>query len=117
MGVGLGRGGGVARGGGELDADGTDHGGRVFLPEAGLGERCDAFETVDLRAQDSSVGVELRREGGKRTAVNAFLTSASFSSPISSTSSFPESTTSGTTLAKMSTAIKMEARGSNPFQP
>jgi hypothetical protein len=38
----------VARRRRELDADGADHRRRVFLPEAGLGERRDTFKTVDL---------------------------------------------------------------------
>lgn len=71
---------------------------------------------------DDSVRIESRlpvegKERKGRTAVSAFLTSASVSSPMSSMSSLPESTTSGTTLAKMRTAIKMDARGSNPVHP
>lgn len=61
--------------------------------------------------------VQDNQREARLTAVSAFRTSTSFSSPRSSTRSFAESATRGTTLAKMSTAIKIDASGSNPVQP
>lgn len=52
-----------------------------------------------------------------RTCANAFLISCSRSVPRSNTKTLALSWTNGSTLAKIKTAMKMEARGSKPVQP